>query len=427
VLAPAYRKAKPHGAGGARHGRDAATATDTADDGTELCSSGAGAAAPRRRRARRAESGERSRRARSHYSGSLQYIDSIMTSPDDNDSVGSDFEAEEYEYDYDSASDDDLSLEGGGEVVLAPSLFNQKPVPCPICREDRVEEGCAVTLPGCSHSFCIVCFATYVEAATGNGDADDITCPFIFENGGAGRRCCAPVGPDVLREIMTQESYERWQRLKDDAFARKNPDYHHCPTPDCTNIVLCRYVDADDGNETKSEEGGVASGRARICDCFQCEKTSCLTCGATPFHTNRTCEEYGKEKRRKEGMERERLAARLAVQAIGDAPMPSFRIDRPAPDRSRANEEAKYEFAVETGVEVGGDALASAKRCRRCGNGVALASGCLKMKCLCGYRFCYRCGSENAQCDCTPAHHGFADNHTGGADFSGLREAKSYT
>lgn len=28
-------------------------------------------------------------------------------------------------------------------------------------------------------------------------------------------------------------------------------------------------------------------------------------------------------------------------------------------------------------------------------------TGCFKMKCRCGYRFCFKCGSENAQCECT--------------------------
>ena len=32
------------------------------------------------------------------------------------------------------------------------------------------------------------------------------------------------------------------------------------------------------------------------------------------------------------------------------------------------------------------------------------------MECLCGYRFCYGCGSTNAECSCTPAHHNFWDN-----------------
>jgi hypothetical protein len=62
------------------------------------------------------------------------------------------------------------------------------------------------------------------------------------------------------------------------------------------------------------------------------------------------------------------------------------------------------------------------RRCARCGTGVQKSSGCNKLKCRCGYRFCYVCGSENAQCGHTPSSHGFINNLTGGAEFWNLRD-----
>lgn len=62
-----------------------------------------------------------------------------------------------------------------------------------------------------------------------------------------------------------------------------------------------------------------------------------------------------------------------------------------------------------------------------CGNGVVKSSGCNKMKCRCGYRFCYVCGIENALCGHTPASHGYIDNITGRGDFSHLRDKTSRT
>lgn len=51
------------------------------------------------------------------------------------------------------------------------------------------------------------------------------------------------------------------------------------------------------------------------------------------------------------------------------------------------------------------------KPCPSCGAQIEkLEGGCDLMECLCGYRFCYGCGSPNAQCRCTPAHHYFWDN-----------------
>jgi hypothetical protein len=74
---------------------------------------------------------------------------------------------------------------------------------------------------------------------------------------------------------------------KDIAFARKSGDYHHCPTPGCTNIVLCKsFVGMSDLAEHSNVD------MPRICDCFKCGRTSCLSCGASPFHMNITCEEH---------------------------------------------------------------------------------------------------------------------------------------
>ena len=53
---------------------------------------------------------------------------------------------------------------------------------------------------------------------------------------------------------------------------------------------------------------------------------------------------------------------------------------------------------------------AGVRRCDRCGSGVVKASGCDKMKCRCGYQFCYQCGTKDAKCSCTPSHHVFYDN-----------------
>mmetsp|Transcript_50973 Transcript_50973/g.75633 ORF Transcript_50973/g.75633 Transcript_50973/m.75633 type:complete len:348 (-) Transcript_50973:116-1159(-) len=67
-------------------------------------------------------------------------------------------------------------------------------------------------------------------------------------------------------------------------------------------------------------------------------------------------------------------------------------------------------------------------QCKRCYMLVTKKKGgCDKVKCRCGYRICFVCGSENAQCRCTPMNHGFIDNFTGLGDFSGLRASKSPT
>ena len=39
-----------------------------------------------------------------------------------------------------------------------------------------------------------------------------------------------------------------------------------------------------------------------------------------------------------------------------------------------------------------------------CGYRIEKIDGCDKVECLCGYRFCYRCGVADGICDCNPGH-----------------------
>ena len=57
------------------------------------------------------------------------------------------------------------------------------------------------------------------------------------------------------------------------------------------------------------------------------------------------------------------------------------------------------------------------KLCGGCGARVCKSDGCDKMQCLCGYRFCWRCDSVDANCSCNPGH-GFFDNVMRRPDFS---------
>ena len=73
--------------------------------------------------------------------------------------------------------------------------------------------------------------------------------------------------------------------------------------------------------------------------------------------------------------------------------------------------------ASATGPEVEMDDLTrqwleeETRQCGNCGARIAkVPGGCNMMECLCGYRFCYSCGSQGAQCSCSPSNHYFWDN-----------------
>jgi hypothetical protein len=326
------------------------------------------------------------------------------------------------------------------------SLYNQEPAYCPICCE-TVDEGCALLLL-CGHSFCLTCFLTYLQTRVGEGDADAIGCPHVLETT---RICKAIVGDDILREIMDPDEWNKWRDFRNDAFVRKNVDYHHCPTPDCANIVLCKTVVDEEGhldpnNNNNSSQQSIRV--PRICDCFKCGRTSCLSCGASPFHTNQTCQQHKQlqefqdreRKRQYEERVRDRRAFSLFVEPMrmtNDEHQPTEQMLQARATgelglyrRQNPLDDTPYEFQPDISEENDDQHSLlpqSIKQCRRCGNGIELSDGCLKIKCICGYRFCYQCGSENAQCSCTASGHGFLDPVTGRGDFLGLNQEKSAT
>lgn len=52
------------------------------------------------------------------------------------------------------------------------------------------------------------------------------------------------------------------------------------------------------------------------------------------------------------------------------------------------------------------------RRCHQCGIMVEKLSGCDKMTCRCGAKFCFQCGSINAMCKCTSDMHSFYSRET---------------
>lgn len=313
--------------------------------------------------------------------GSSSYLD------DDDDNVSCEYYSDmEYECYHDDLFETESIENIQDQQHDEPLLYNNDPVTCPICY-NRADSGQAVALPECGHSFCITCFQMYIQNQVQNGKANMLVCPMAFTE------CDQFISQYVLEEVLDADDLEKVQRCRRTSFVMENKDYHHCPTPDCSNILFW-----------KEEHGGPT-----VADCFECKKSSCLKCGASPYHVNQTCDEW------RETVRQRQLIIQRRLQRLN--------YHHPV-DRSRAGESLNHDFEA-TGDE-------SMRRlgiriCRRCGSGVQLSGGCLKLKCRCGYRFCFQCGAENAQCGCTPSHHGFTDNITGQGDMAGLRDSKSYT
>mmetsp|Transcript_2248 Transcript_2248/g.3329 ORF Transcript_2248/g.3329 Transcript_2248/m.3329 type:complete len:314 (-) Transcript_2248:1057-1998(-) len=218
-------------------------------------------------------------------------------------------------------------------------------------------------LGACNHTFCTQCLPRHIRAQIDLGNAANMLCPMPKKD------CGKPIMQDDLRSILDSATFERLERIALASAVAADPTLHYCPTPNCSFIV----------NWDKSEYSGGTSARFH---CPKCNSTSCLKCATAPYHDGISCEDFMKKS-------------------------------------EHCREECLTKKYLKTH---------QTRQCKRCSAWVSKqAGGCYKMKCRCGYRFCFVCGSENAQCGHTPANHGFTDNITGEADFSRLQLSKSPT
>eukprot|EP00546_Thalassionema_frauenfeldii_P014064 CAMPEP_0178929850 /NCGR_PEP_ID=MMETSP0786-20121207/20876_1 /TAXON_ID=186022 /ORGANISM="Thalassionema frauenfeldii, Strain CCMP 1798" /LENGTH=153 /DNA_ID=CAMNT_0020606247 /DNA_START=203 /DNA_END=665 /DNA_ORIENTATION=- len=122
------------------------------------------------------------------------------------------------------------------------------------------------------------------------------------------KECGKLVDTTALQDVLDQKTLDKLKYCQESSFVMSNPDYHHCPTPDCSNIVYYKNGPP-------------------VVDCFKCQKTSCLKCGVSPYHNGMTCEEH---KIQAEERDRRLLAMRRASGG--------------GVDRSRAGEETIYDY-----------------------------------------------------------------------------------
>ena len=243
-------------------------------------------------------------------------------------------------------------------------LENRTEFECVVCYGD-IEPGAGCQLRGCGHMCCKACLRRHIDAKSASGESL-VAC--------VAPDCTIAISQREVRALVGTEAFAKLDRRALEQAAACDPSLHLCPTPDCTYITMwC----------------GVGDGQPKV-DCPICSKQYCLVCVSTPYHDGKTCAE------RKAEVDVLAGVGGGAGAAPGDA-----------------DEEATRQYLEASNIRI----------CNRCSVPLIKESGCNKMKCRCGYRFCYLCGAENAQCDCTPSAHGFWDNETDRGDFSRLRDS----
>jgi len=253
---------------------------------------------------------------------------------------------------------------------------------CKICLEDDLSSHQGYTIDKCNHRFCISCLTGLIVSSLTSGSAssllNNVVCPHDQ---------CKTILTNTDIQFILRDNPSYWKAFSEKLnlgvlemeLADKNSGTRRCPSEHCN------YIFVFDTRTTTAVEG-------RQFDCPMCEENFCLQCGANdgkvgPAHIGISCYD------RKEQLTQQKVERRKFRQWQND------------------NAQADQRFNAFMKKE-------NIKRCRRCGNGVELASGCLKVKCRCGYKWCFNCGTEDSTCNCTPSSHVFFDNKKNRPAFS---------
>jgi len=264
---------------------------------------------------------------------------------------------------------DEISLEKAARI---PSNFV-----CPICFDQESTE--CICLKECGHSFCKSCAVGWITAQMSETTEGLIVCPLNAE-------CSKHFTQRELRNLIGTKTFATLDRRALETVVSIDPTLHMCSTPDCS------YVVAWAGEEIDGPP---------VFICPLCKLRKCIACGTTPYHDGMNCHDFINQMRRSSDSSQ-------------------------LPTGSECDNSGQIMVAEEAErLTLSYLQSSNIRYCKRCNAGIVKSSGCDKLKCRCGYRFCYHCGSENAQCACTPQSHGFWDNIVDRGDFSFLRSDKS--
>eukprot|EP00047_Mylnosiga_fluctuans_P020253 m.90154 g.90154 ORF g.90154 m.90154 type:complete len:491 (+) comp8448_c0_seq1:69-1541(+) len=200
---------------------------------------------------------------------------------------------------------------------------------CPVCFCEVPGSTC-VSLP-CGHFSCGECFA---QQARTRIDSGDMVVPCLS--------CQEPVPPHLLSAVLSEEEFERWDRIVTSQALDRMRDIMPCPR--CTVPVVIDLT-------------------AQMGQCASCYFAFCTECRDT-YHPGSECMDTD-----------EKLRRCLAAMPTGG----------PTTEREKRMRRAVELMNLKTIKE-------TSKPCPSCGEAVQKSEGCNKMTCRCGTYFCYACG-----------------------------------
>jgi len=109
--------------------------------------------------------------------------------------------------------------------------FDNSMFKCLVCFEDKKGSKC-IKLLGCDHIYCKNCMKTYLEVNIKDGKVSELICPNV--------NCKAALTPSQIKELVSTELFERYDRLLLQVTLDKMADVQYCPLKHCQCVVIVK-------------------------------------------------------------------------------------------------------------------------------------------------------------------------------------------